>query len=69
VQVLGAGVDTDCGGGTTPRWSNATLLGLLTNASTKEAVTPLVDASLTRLFMVRMRLGHFDPPTATPWGK
>jgi beta-glucosidase-like glycosyl hydrolase len=67
--VLGAGVDTDCGGAGTPRWSNATLLGLLTNASTVARIKPLVDASLRRLFTLRMRLGHFDPPSATPWGE
>ena len=66
--VLGAGVDTDCGGAGTPRWSNATLLSLLTNASTTKRITPVVDAALRRLFTVRMRLGHFDPPSATPWG-
>ena len=66
--MLGAGVDTDCGGGATPRWGNNTLLRLLTNTSTAHTITPLVDASLRRLFAVRMRLGHFDPPSATPWG-
>ena len=66
--VLGAGVDTDCGGAGTPRWSNATLLALLTDASTTQRITPLVDASLRRLFTLRMRLGQFDPPSATPWG-
>jgi beta-glucosidase-like glycosyl hydrolase len=67
--VLGAGVDTDCGGGTTPLWSNDTLLELMTNASTQETIEPLIDASLKRLFTVRMRLGQFDPPSIQPWGK
>ena len=67
--VLGAGVDTDCGGGTTPLWSNDTLLELMTNASTQATIEPLIDASLRRLFTVRMRLGHFDPPSMQPWGQ
>jgi beta-glucosidase-like glycosyl hydrolase len=66
--VLGAGVDTDCGGGTTPNWSNDTLLRLLTNASTSPSITPLVDAALGRLFTVRMRLGQFDDASLQPWG-
>lgn len=66
--VLGAGVDTDCGGGTTPLWSNDTLLELMTNASTRETIEPLIDKALRRLFTVRMRLGHFDSPSSQPWG-
>ena len=67
--VLGAGVDTDCGGGGTPNWGNDTLLELMTNASTREMIEPLIDASLTRLFTVRMRLGHFDSPSLQAWGQ
>ena len=67
--MLGAGVDTDCGGGGTPLWSNDTLLELMTNASTREMIEPLIDASLRRLFTVRMRLGHFDPSSLQPWGQ
>jgi beta-glucosidase-like glycosyl hydrolase len=67
--VLGAGVDTDCGGGTTPLWSNDTLLELMTNSSTQDTIEPLIDESLKRLFAVRMRLGHFDAPSLQPWGK
>ena len=67
--VLGAGVDTDCGGGGTPNWGNDTLLELMTNASTREMIEPLIDASLRRLFTVRMRLGHFDAPSLQPWGQ
>eukprot|EP01045_Picozoa_sp_COSAG04_P029806 COSAG04_NODE_4991_length_1788_cov_5.698046_3_plen_101_part_00 len=67
--MLGAGVDSDCGGAGTPNWSNDTLLGLMANETTRPLIEPLVDASLTRLFTVRMRLGQFDPPSATPWGQ
>ena len=66
--MLGAGVDTDCGGGGTPSWGNDTLLELLRNESSSAVIAPLVDASLTRLFTVRMRLGQFDPPSSQPWG-
>jgi len=66
--VLEAGVDTDCGGGGTPNWSNETLLRLMTETSTSATITPLIDASLRRLFTVRMRLGHFDDPALQPWG-
>ena len=66
--VLGAGVDTDCGGFGTPNWSNTTLLELMTNGSTHALIEPLIDASLARLFTVRMRLGQFDPPSSQPWG-
>lgn len=65
--VLAAGVDTDCGGGGTPNWGNDTLLELMTNTSTSSLIEPLIDASLTRLFTVRMRLGQFDPPSSLPW--
>ena len=64
--VLAAGVDTDCGGSGTPNWSNDTLLELLQNKTTSTVVTPLIDASLTRLFTVRMRLGHFDAASSQP---
>jgi hypothetical protein len=40
----------------------------MTNASSRDVITPLVDAALLNLFSVRLRLGHFDPPSATPWG-
>ena len=67
--VLGAGVDTDCGG-VTPKWRNTTLLGLMTNTSTSSIITPLIDAALVHLFTVRMRLGQFDAPALQlPWGK
>ena len=66
--VLGAGVDTDCGGLGTPAWGNTTLLELMTNESTRALIEPLIDASLARLFTVRMRLGQFDPPSSQPWG-
>jgi beta-glucosidase-like glycosyl hydrolase len=67
--VLGAGVDTDCGGLTTPSWSDAALLGLLTNATAKGVIAPMVDTSLLHLFTMRMRLGQFDPPALQPWGQ
>jgi hypothetical protein len=62
------GVDTDCGGGGTPNWGNTTLLELMTDEATRSLIEPLIDASLTRLFTVRMRLGQFDPPSSQPWG-
>jgi hypothetical protein len=40
----------------------------MTNASTAPLIEPLIDASLTRLFTVRMRLGQFDPPSTQPEG-
>jgi hypothetical protein len=58
--VLQAGVDTDCGGGTTPNWSNTTLLRLLRNATTSPRITPLVDQALERLFTVRMRCAPLE---------
>lgn len=42
--------------------------GRLTNSSTSESITPLVDKALLRMFTMRMRLGHFDTPEAQqPW--
>ena len=41
----------------------------MTNASTSSTITPLVDAALTHLFTVRMRLGQFDARALQlPWG-
>eukprot|EP00039_Didymoeca_costata_P011358 m.159291 g.159291 ORF g.159291 m.159291 type:complete len:761 (+) comp15146_c1_seq7:120-2402(+) len=65
--VLGAGVDTDCGGTNTSLWGDYVLLDLMQNKSTAGVILPLMNTALTRLFTMRMRLGHFDPPSKQPW--
>lgn len=63
---LSAGMDVDCGSDT-GILSNSSVISWLTNASTAPSLIPLVDAALTRLFKVQMRLGQFDPPSRLPW--
>ena len=52
--ILAAGTDVDCGGFMTDNAQTALNDGNITEAD--------IDTVLTRLFRVRLRLGHFDPP-------
>eukprot|EP01052_Picozoa_sp_SAG31_P011239 SAG31_NODE_632_length_13389_cov_4.818360_10_plen_518_part_00 len=54
--VIKAGTDNDCGGFLGEHAQSALNKGLVTEAD--------LDVRLAKLFRVRMRLGHFDPPTA-----
>eukprot|EP00971_Amphidinium_carterae_P098639 1950770-Amphidinium_carterae.1 len=53
--VLGAGTDVDCGDFVSTYAHSALQKGLITEQD--------IDERLQYLFIVRMRLGHFDPPT------
>jgi xylan 1,4-beta-xylosidase len=55
-DVLRAGTDVDCGGFVTQNAPSALSKGVITQSD--------IDTVLTRLFKLRIRLGHFDPPTA-----
>ena len=46
--VLGAGVDQDCGGIVTPVWSDASLLDLLTNATTAKTIGKTINTGATQ---------------------
>ena len=52
--ILAAGTDVDCGGFMTANAAQAIKDGNITEAD--------IDVVLKRLFRVRLRLGHFDPP-------
>ena len=54
--VLKAGTDVDCTSFVGQHGQSALDKGLIDEE--------LIDARLANLFKVRMRLGHFDPPTA-----
>jgi len=54
--ILAAGTDVDCGGFMTQHAQSALDKGLIAESD--------IDTVLRRLFMVRIRLGFFDPPSA-----
>ena len=58
---LTAGMDVDCGSFVKQNGMAAIKSGKLTTAA--------LDKAVSHLFRLRIRLGYFDDPESTPWGK
>jgi hypothetical protein len=59
--VLNAGMDVDCGSFLQSNLANAVASGKVTQ--------PAIDAAISHLLSVQMRLGMFDPPASQPYMK
>ena len=60
-MAVKSGTDLDCGNKVYPTLVDAARQGLVTEAE--------IDTAVTRLFLGRMRLGMFDPPSRVRWAR